>query len=233
MEKTSTTCRINFEVKDDGLGIPESKQQIIFEEFSQLKSANYNYQGTGLGLPIVKKLLVLFNSEIKLESAEDEGSVFSFEIEFEKDRKAALPVEGGFALKNSSNYTDSAEGKTILIVDDNRINQVVTRRILEQKGFQCDISDNGYDAITKVKTNFYDLILMDVNMPEISGLEATRQIWDFNTRVPVVALTAVEIEEIREEILEAGMNDIIVKPYDTSVFYQVIYKNIFSQVLSV
>ena len=226
-------CKISFEVKDDGMGIPQNKQQIIFEEFSQLKSANYNYQGTGLGLPIVKKLLHLFDSEIYLESKEGVGSTFSFEIIFKKDLSFNLPTNNGDELLDKDLTLQQANEKKILIVDDNRINQVVTQRILEQKGFQCDICDNGKDAVEKVKTQYYDLVLMDVNMPGISGLEASLLIREFNKHVPIVALTAVEIEEIREEILHAGMNDIIVKPYDTSVFYQVIFRNLITVDLGV
>jgi signal transduction histidine kinase/ActR/RegA family two-component response regulator len=225
VREDEAAARVYFEIKDDGLGIPKSKQKIIFEEFSQLKSANYNYQGTGLGLPIVKKMLVLFNSEIELKSEEGKGSSFAFEIEFRKD------IAGASARKKSIENIDpetvaDGVGRSILIVDDNRINRVVTQRILEQNGFKCELCENGTDAVTMARTSFYDLILMDVNMPGISGLEATKLIREFNIAVPIVALTAVEIEEIREEILEAGMNDIIVKPYDTSVFYQVIYRNI-------
>ncbi|CAN5174801.1 ATP-binding protein [soil metagenome] len=226
------SSKIWFEIKDDGMGIPQSKQQIIFEEFSQLKSANYNYQGTGLGLPIVKKLLHLFNSEIYLESQEGKGSAFSFEVEFKKD--LVVPsIKPELGPTQVANFTIAeAQEKIILIVDDNRINQVVTQRILEQKGFKCDICDNGNDAVEKVRLNSYDLILMDVNMPGITGLQATEMIRQFNKTVPVVALTAVEIEEIRESILRAGMNDIIVKPYDTSVFFQVIYRNMVTDVVT-
>jgi two-component system, sensor histidine kinase len=175
---------------------------------------------------------LLFDSEIHLESEDGKGSTFSFEIEFPKDEKAVAPaiiIDGGKENINENNI--GAKGRIILIVDDNRINQVVTRRILEQQGFTCEISDNGTLAVEKARNRHYDLILMDVNMPGISGLEATKQIREFNSIVPVVALTAVEIEEIREEILEAGMNDIIVKPYDTTVFYQVIYRNIATEVV--
>lgn len=230
VEAKEDSSKIHFEIKDDGTGIPKNKHQIIFEEFSQLKSANYNYQGTGLGLPIVKKLLLLFNSEIHLESEEGKGSVFSFKIEFKKG--AAKTVDHGTeTIKDGSSLQD-AEGRRILIVDDNRINQVVTQRILEQKSFICTVSDNGMDAIELIRSNPFDLVLMDVNMPGITGLEATKRIREFNKDIPVVALTALEIEEIREEIYEAGMNDIIVKPYDTSTFYQVIYRNIPSEIVS-
>ncbi len=126
----------------------------------------------------------------------------------------------------------SSGEKRILVVDDNRINQVVTKRILEQQQFVVDICDNGVDAIERVKHNHFELVLMDVNMPGISGLEATKRIREFNKDIPIIALTAMEIDEIREEIYESGVNDIIVKPYDTARFYQVIFKNLPSSILS-
>ena len=219
-------AQIYFEVKDDGLGIPENKQKMIFEEFSQLRTANYNYQGTGLGLPIVKKLLNLFGSEIHLQSKDGAGSSFSFTIEFKEDNTKKEVVQ---TIEVSNEDTTT---KFILIVDDNRINQVVTKRILEKRNFICDVAEDGYQAIKMAKKKDYDLILMDVNMPGITGLEACEKIRKFNTKVPVVALTAVEIEEIREEIFKAGMTDIIVKPYDVQQFYQTIYRNLVAEELS-
>lgn len=231
-EDISETVKVNFEVQDDGLGIPRGKQQEIFEEFSQLKSANYNYQGTGLGLPIVKKLLNLFHSEIRLESEEGMGSNFTFEIEFKKAAPVTLPEMKNSPGEIAALAEAGGAGRKILIVDDNRINQVVTRRILEQKFFDCDICDNGTGAVEMIKNNKYDLVLMDLNMPGISGLEATKLIRRFDQNLPIIALTAVEIEEVRQEIQEVGMNDIIVKPYDTSTFYQVIYRNIPAEVVN-
>lgn len=230
VEDKIDSAKIYFEIKDDGMGIPIKKQKIIFEEFSQLKSENYNYQGTGLGLPIVKKLLLLFNSEIHLESEKEQGALFSFEIELKK-AVTGIADNGIETIKDESSLQET-EGRRILIVDDNRINQVVTQRILEQKSFICEICDNGLDAIEKVRNNYFDLVLMDVNMPGMTGMEATVEIREFNKDIPVVALTALEIEEIREDIYKSGMNDIIIKPYDTSTFYQVIYRNIPSEIVS-
>lgn len=211
-----------FKIKDNGPGIPESKRKIIFEEFSQLENSNYNYQGTGLGLPIVKRLLGLFNSEIALDSKEGEGSTFSFEIAFGIDNT----VKNTKQQVESNLLVDNSLDKKILIVDDNRINQVVTKRILEKKDFKCAVAGDGLTAIEMVKESEFDLILMDVNMPGISGLDASREIRKFNKRIPILALTAVEVEEIREEIQSAGMSDIIIKPYDVQQFYQIIYKNL-------
>ena len=218
-EDTST---IYFEIRDDGPGIPESKKKVIFEEFAQLSNSNYNYQGTGLGLPIVKRLLRLFNSGIDLESKEGEGSTFSFSILFKIDTSKKEAEQ----LVEESESLELYENRKILIVDDNRINQVVTKRILEKKDFECDVAGDGKTAIEIVKKGDYDLILMDVNMPGISGLDATREIRKFNKVIPVLALTAVEVEEIREEIQAAGMSGIIIKPYDVQQFYQIVYKNL-------
>ncbi|MDR9456903.1 MAG: response regulator [Salegentibacter sp.] len=220
-ELEDAKAEICFEVKDNGIGIPQSKQKLIFEEFAQLKSSNYNYQGTGLGLPIVNKLLKLFRSKINLESEEGKGSVFSFIIAFE--------VGSSTNSEDSQTKTVSKDfngHKNVLIVDDNRINQVVTQRILEKKNFTCEVAASGEEAIKKVRDHSYNLVLMDINMPGISGLEATRRIREFDKEVPVLALTAVEIEEIRNKIFEAGMNDIIVKPYDVQQFYQIVYRNL-------
>lgn len=222
LEENTDTAKIHFVIEDNGPGIPESKKKMIFEEFSQLENSNYNYQGTGLGLPIVKKLLKLFGSKIKLDTKEGEGSSFSFTIDFGIDHtKAEVPV-----IEDDLDQLALHGKKRILIVDDNRINQVVTKRILEKKDFECEVAGDGTTAIEMVRESNYDLVLMDVNMPGISGLEATSEIRTFNKYLPIVALTAVEVEEIREEIQSAGMSDIIIKPYDVQQFYQIIYKNL-------
>ncbi|MUP46360.1 response regulator [Gramella sp. BOM4] len=219
--------QIYFEVRDNGPGIPKSKRKLIFEEFSQLNNSNYNYQGTGLGLPIVKRLLRLFGSKINLHSVEGEGSSFSFKIVFKVDssKKESLDIiEDQFALSSGT--------KKILIVDDNRINQVVTQRILTKKEFECKVAGDGTTAIEMLRNEDFDLVLMDVNMPGISGLEASREIRKFNADIPILALTAVEVDEIREEIITAGMSGIIVKPYDVQKFYQIVYKHLSLQNLS-
>jgi signal transduction histidine kinase len=218
-------CRIQFEVGDTGPGIPRNKQQEIFEEFSQLQSNNYNYQGTGLGLPIVKKLLQLFGSEIHLESEEGKGSVFSFEITFEKGHE-----EVHTPVKRVSGELFDQKVKRALIVDDNRINQVVTRRILEQRDFECLVAGSGEEALDILKIESLDVVLMDVNMPGMNGMETTQEVRKFNPNIPIIALTAVEVGEMREEILSAGMNDIINKPYNIPEFFSTIFRNLLQPV---
>lgn len=226
MECDSEDCLIYFEVGDTGPGIPKDKQKEIFEEFSQLKSNNYNYQGTGLGLPIVKKLLNLFDSEVKLQSEEGKGSVFTFKISFPIGKEILTPT----TVAAPEAETGNSGIKKALIVDDNRINQVITRRILEQKDFQCKVASSGAEAIDILKSEEMDLVLMDVNMPGMSGMEATKRIREFNPTVPIIALTAVEVGEMREEILSAGMNDIINKPYNIPQFFDTILKNLLQPV---
>ena len=215
-----SNASIKFTIKDTGIGIAKDKHESVFDEFSQVDSLNYNGNGSGLGLPIVKKLLALSNSKIILESNLGEGSIFTFTLTFEVLEKV---------LKNNSfiKFDDSIlKDKEILIVEDNRINQIVTQKILEQKGIICSIAENGNEAIEKIKQNDYDLVLMDINMPVKNGIEASKEIRKFNKTIPIIALTAVEIEEMRNNIYMSGMNDIIVKPYDISKFIDALIKNI-------
>ena len=220
VNNTDTQTDITFSVKDTGIGISKEKHIAIFEEFSQVENNNYTYQGTGLGLPIVKKLLARSNSEIELKSELGKGSEFTFTLSFIPTEKEPLPKElaimDPILLKN----------KKILIAEDNRINQIVTKKILENNGMTCVIATNGKEAVLEMKNQKFDLILMDLNMPIMDGFEASRQIRLSHTKIPIVALTAVEVEEVRNKIYIAGMNDIIVKPYDINKFLQTILKNI-------
>jgi signal transduction histidine kinase/CheY-like chemotaxis protein len=219
-KNTADKTGVKFYIRDTGIGIPLEKQARIFEEFSQLDNHNYKYHGTGLGLPIVKKLLQLDNADIILKSEAGKGSMFSFTLEFgsvnEKQKEIVSPLPDTNLLK----------GKRILIVEDNRINQIVTKKIVEKNNMSCVIAENGQVAVDIAKTEFFDLILMDINMPVKNGINATKEIRLFNTTTPILALTAVEVEEMRYSILESGMNDIIVKPYDVTKFIQTISLNL-------
>jgi len=211
---------IKFTVNDTGLGIASDLKESIFDEFSQINAHSYNNSGSGLGLPIVKKLLALSNSDIKLESELGIGSSFIFTLSFNIIEKVKNSIS---AIKLDSKILIH---KKILIVEDNRINQIVTKKILEKNDIICTIAENGEEAIRLVKTNNYNLVLMDINMPVKNGIEATIEIRKFNKTLPIIALTAVEIEEMKNNIYESGMNDIIVKPYDITKFIASIIKNI-------
>ncbi len=212
---------LRFIIKDDGIGIPLNKQKTIFDNFAQVKNQNQEYEGTGLGLAIVKKLIQLHNSEIHIKSEENNGSEFYFDLFYEKANKGQE-----ISLQTGENLSVGTSNFYILIVDDNKINQIVTQNILKKKGYTCSIANNGMDAINLLKTERFDLVLMDINMPEMNGLEATKVIRTFNTNVPIIALTAVEEGEIKNQALSVGMSDIIIKPYDTQQFFQTIMRNI-------
>ncbi|WP_298498653.1 ATP-binding protein [uncultured Algibacter sp.] len=215
-----------FEVEDNGVGIPENKFNSIFDNFSQLKDSNINYQGTGLGLSITKKLIELFKSTIKLESEEGVGTKFSFNIEFEIDKLKTENRLHEQDLNKIKSLINPNETCNILLAEDNKINQIVTKKLLEKQNYKCTIVENGRDALFEAKNNSYDLILMDINMPIMNGNEATETIREFNKNIPIIALTAADIEEVKQNYNDIGYNKVITKPFDNYEFYQTINENI-------
>ena len=214
----NSKCYINFKIEDNGIGIAKKDQDKIFEKFYQLDRKESDYQGTGLGLSIVQKLLELFQSTIKVESEENKGTSFIFTIGFETISKSEVETRNAVTIENvNNNYK-------ILIVEDNKINQIVTKKILEKNNFICTIVDDGYAAIELIDANQFDLILMDINMPIINGYDTTRIIRNKGNSIPIVALTAFDKEEIREQVLECGMNDIIVKPFESDKLFEILDK---------
>ncbi|NJY63830.1 response regulator [Salinimicrobium sp. CDJ15-81-2] len=217
--------KLRFEIEDTGEGISKEKQKAIFENFTQGSlQINRKFGGTGLGLSIVKNLLNLMDSEIHLESELGKGSVFYFELSFEALEPAAPQDSKRDNAIPEPLSNDYMHNKKILIVEDNKINQMITRKILEKNKVICDVADNGTVAIAKVENNHFDLILMDIHMPGISGIEATREIRKFNETIPIIALTAVTLEESLDEFYLNGFNDIIPKPFKTEEFFQKINK---------
>ena len=216
MRENAETIQLYFEIKDNGIGIASDKQETIFDSFSQGSvEINRTYGGTGLGLSIVKKILELMDSTIHLKSEKGHGSTFSFELVFEKCDAAEAVIETASKIV----YLNK---KNVLLVEDNKINQMITQKMLEKKGISCVIIDNGEDAIVHAKTNHYDLILMDVHLPGINGTEATTEIRKFDTTTPIVALTAISLNENKEMLLSYGMNEVITKPFEPEHFYAVV-----------
>jgi signal transduction histidine kinase/CheY-like chemotaxis protein len=213
---------IYFEVKDSGIGIPEDKLESVFDSFSQGSvGINRKYGGTGLGLTIVKKLVEILGGNIKLESIVEKGSSFSFELPFKVSKKP-LKMDKKIKPINDSNLKD----KKILVVEDNKINQMVSRKMLENKEIHCEIVDNGEEAIEIAKNNKFDMILMDVHLPGINGTIATKKIREFDKTTPIIALTAISLNENRKMLLSFGMNDVITKPFVPEDFYSIISKYI-------
>ncbi len=208
---------INFQVKDNGIGIAKEDQEKIFEKFVQIERKEGDYQGTGLGLSIVQRLTELFGSKIELESEEGKGTTFSFTIGFEADETKKNEIINNIDVDLSSNNFYK-----ILVVEDNKINQIVTKKILESNNLKCTILDDGYAAIELLDKEYFDVILMDINMPIINGFDTTKLIRKKGITTPVIALTAFDKQEITEQALSSGMNDIIIKPFEQARLFQVI-----------
>ena len=210
---------LHFEVIDTGIGIPADKLESVFESFSQGSiEINRKYGGTGLGLTIVKNLVGILGGTIKIESEVGKGATFIFDLKFKVDNQNTEMIQ-----KMVYDHT-LLINKKILLVEDNKINQMITKRMLENKKMNCEIIDNGEDAIEIIRKNNFDLVLMDVHLPGINGTLATQQIRSFNTQTPIIALTAISLNENREMLLSFGMNDVITKPFNPENFYDVISK---------
>ena len=211
-EKKAT---VQFSITDTGIGIPESKIGKIFENFQQASSGTSRlYGGTGLGLAIVKQLVESQGGTVHVKSLVDEGSTFSFELSFLKTTADAELeseiIELDTELKNIK----------ILVVEDIVLNQLLMKTLLDDFGFERDIADNGKIAIEKLRLKSYDVILMDLQMPEMNGFEATDYIRNImNLDIPIIALTADVTTVDLAKCKAVGMNDYIAKPVDERLLY--------------
>lgn len=211
--KTEDKHQLRFSITDTGIGIDPKKINFIFESFSQATAdTTRKFGGTGLGLSITRQLLKLMNSDIRVESSPGQGAVFSFEIlceagKLETSDHQAVDLTGVFEGKNIH----------ILLVEDNRVNQVVACNFLKRWGIKVDIANDGKEALELIKNKSYHLVLMDLQMPEINGYEATQQIRNmpgaYFKEIPIIALTAAAMGPIKEEVIAYGMNDFISKPF--------------------
>ena len=213
---------LRFEIEDNGIGITKEKQEHMFESFSQGSiQINRKYGGTGLGLSIVKGLIEILKGKIYLKSELGKGTTFFFEIPLTYSAdKIAVEVR-----QNHFKNIEAVELSNIkiLVVEDNKINQMITKKILNKINLYCDVVDNGEDAVERVKNERYDVVLMDIHMPGISGLEATKIIRTFDKELTIFALTAVTIDDKMHEFEEAGFDDIISKPFRQDDFEKKLY----------
>ena len=208
---------LDFTIKDNGVGIATVDQGKIFEKFVQVGRKDEDYQGTGLGLSIVKRLLGLFGTTILLQSDIGEGTSFSFTIPFECDLARTKKIIDEIQVDLTS-----YEIYKILIVEDNLINQLVTRKIIEKNNYVCQVVDDGFAALKMLENECFDLILMDINMPLMNGFETTKRIRQLGIKTPIVALTAFDKDEITDEAISSGMNDIIIKPFEPVKLFKII-----------
>ncbi len=213
---TDSQVNIKMCVTDTGIGIAESYRDKIFERFSQMDGSNTRkYGGTGLGLAITKDLVEFMGGTIEFESELGKGSIFTIQIPFEIDTES----------KWIDSYLEEIdlekiEKVNVLIAEDEPVNQRVITKFLERANYNVDIAENGFEAVAMFKAKDYDICLMDIQMPVMDGLEASKQIKDYQKKigrkkiVPIVAVTAKALVGDRERILASGLDEYISKPYD-------------------
>ena len=216
------SCRIFFALRDTGIGMSPAQLEVVFESFRQASSdTTRKYGGTGLGLSISKHLVELFGGELRVKSTKGEGSEFSFVID--------LPVSANTRIADqeevSQQMLDALSGTRILIAEDNYYNRIVATETLELRipGVQIDAAENGQEAVEKCDSGIYDLVLMDVHMPVMDGLEATRRIRETHPELPILALTASVIKAEVQKCLDCGMSGWIPKPFRDIEFFGAIY----------
>lgn len=207
--QNSNACTIRFAVKDTGIGIPEDKQQMIFDRFTQMDSATTRkFGGTGLGLSISAKIVELFGGRLDVESVEGEGSVFSFAIQLGVVHQAVSYVN-----EKKVEELCSLKGMNILVAEDNVFNMFVAKAVLEKWGIIITEAVNGREALDKFNDGQYDVLLVDLDMPVMDGYELLDNIRRDNKNIPVIAFTAAVFENIQAQLINKGFNDYISKPF--------------------
>jgi signal transduction histidine kinase/CheY-like chemotaxis protein len=214
---------LRFSVTDTGPGIPADKRGFLFEPFYQVDaSTTRRFGGTGLGLSIARQLVEAMGGMIGVESTEGAGSTFWFTAIFERS-----PAEAGPTGKERAPRGQELEVARVLIVEDNVVNQHLARKLLERMGHRVGVAGNGLEALKELETNSYDVVLMDIQMPLMDGLEATRRIRNkrstvLNPSIPIIAMTAFAMQYDRERCLAAGMDDYLAKPVQPARLSQMI-----------
>ncbi|MEM7367754.1 MAG: tetratricopeptide repeat protein [Bacteroidota bacterium] len=219
---------LEFKVQDSGIGIPKDKLESIFDSFQQVdNSVSRRFGGVGLGLAITRRLVQLMEGKIRVESQLGRGSAFIFHIRTQADREAEKITNKQQTAYEFNSTLGERFPLRILVAEDNLINQTVIEGILEKMGFQVDIVADGNEVIEALDETFYDLIFMDIQMPELDGLSATQMIlqnFGNKHRPVIIAMTANAMSGVREQYLNAGMDDYISKPFKLKDLEQAIIK---------
>jgi signal transduction histidine kinase len=219
---SSSKATVQFSIRDTGIGIPKNKRNEIFESFIQADiETTRKYGGTGLGLTITKDILTMFGSELVLESEEGKGSEFTFmlELSINENRKMYISEAPSGKLGNM-------DGVRIMIGEDNPVNMAVAKRFLSKWGIQVTEAVNGKEAVEKFIKNGFDLLLLDLEMPEMDGATALKEIRKIDSAVPVVAFTAAVYENMLADLLQKGFTDFIHKPFRPEDLHQKISHHI-------
>jgi hypothetical protein len=226
MQKEHNSIVVDFCISDTGIGIPSEKLAEIFEPFAQAStSVSRMYGGTGLGLSICKQLIQMMGGKFEVESLLGKGSKFKFTIPYKTIQ--SLPKEN---KASDAIFKNELGIKKVLLVEDVELNQFLARHMMQSWGFEVELAINGKEAIEKIDKNSYDLVLMDIQMPVMNGIEATkiiRKMSDLEKReLPIIALTANALKGDGELYIAAGMNDYLTKPFDELKLYNKIFSNL-------
>jgi PAS domain S-box-containing protein len=223
--KKSDYAVVKFEVTDTGIGINDYQLEKIFESFTQANSdTTRKYGGTGLGLAISKKLIEMQGGKLEVESIIGKGSKFFFYLRY----KIGNPNTVSLSNTLFSGHFEKFNNLTILVVEDNPVNQVVFKKILKQWNVNFDLVENGLKAVETVQQKNYDLILMDIQMPVMDGYSAAEAIRNMKDekyqKIPIIALTASVLDDVQIRVKSSGMNDLILKPFNPGELYSLIRK---------
>ena len=213
---------LKFTIRDTGIGIPADQLSNLFSEFTQADtSSSQRYEGTGLGLAISKRLVRLMDGEIGVESAEGAGSTFWFTTQVQAVTEV-LPA--GQSMPRNESF-EGLRHLDILVAEDNKLNQMILKATIDQFGYRMDIVENGRAAVEAIESRDYDLLLMDIRMPEMNGTDAARIIrsrTDGKADIPIIAVTADVVKEKLDEYIAAGMNACVTKPIDRAILARTI-----------
>jgi len=222
--KEQDTLKLGFEIKDTGVGIAPEQHDLIFKSFSQTHTDNARkFGGTGLGLAISKELIELQHGTIRVDSQLDEGACFYFELPFTRNNAAPTHKNEKGQL---SQIDKPLQGKTMLVVEDNEINQQVVFHTLRNAGARTDVVNSGKAALEMVDYKPYDCIIMDIQMPGMDGYQTTQAIRRKGIQTCIIAMTASALKGEKERCLEAGMNDYVSKPFDRADLFHKILKGL-------
>jgi signal transduction histidine kinase/ActR/RegA family two-component response regulator len=230
LEQSADSCLLRLEVEDTGIGIPPEKTQLIFERFTQADSStSRSFGGTGLGLSIARRIIELYQGKLQVSSEVDKGSVFYFEIRLpisEMGVEQSLGLDVLSTAMEDEQQPDLLKGVSLLLVEDNPLNVKVAVAFLKRWGAEVEVAVNGQEALTKLDAARHQCVLMDLHMPVMDGYEATKRLRERGETLPIIALTASLPKEVEHDAYSAGLDAIVVKPFNPDELKETIWRQL-------